>query len=79
MFYSQQMLAKRTGLGIVWLAATLGNRSTALKKITRRELDGINITKAWWVTVAQHIHSLESRLIHLIPSRRSQRIRRLSL
>lgn len=47
MFYSQQMLAKRTGLGIVWLAATLGNRSTALKKITRRELDGINISKAW--------------------------------
>ncbi|PWN27320.1 hypothetical protein BDZ90DRAFT_279681 [Jaminaea rosea] len=46
MFYSQQMLAKRTGLGIVWLAATLGNRSTALKKITRRELDGINISKA---------------------------------
>lgn len=47
MFFQQEVLTRRKGLGIVWLAATLGQRSTSLRKITRKELDNVNISKAW--------------------------------
>lgn len=47
MFFQQEVLTRRKGLGIVWLAATLGHRSTSLRKITRKELDNVNISKTW--------------------------------
>lgn len=44
MFYSIDILSRRkTGLGIVWLAATLGDRS-AIRRLTRKEILSVNIT-----------------------------------
>jgi hypothetical protein len=47
MFYNHEFLNRRRGgLGVVWLVATLGSR-TNLRKVTRKELDKVNIIKAW--------------------------------
>ncbi|CAO1635298.1 unnamed protein product [Parajaminaea phylloscopi] len=46
MFYHQEVLSRRKGLGIVWLAATLGNRSSAFRKVSRKELDALDIPRA---------------------------------
>ena len=44
MFYSTDILSHRkTGLGIVWLAATLGDRSV-VRRLSRREILSVNIT-----------------------------------
>ncbi|KAJ1043487.1 hypothetical protein NDA10_004052 [Ustilago hordei] len=44
MFYSSDILSRRkTGLGIVWLAATLGDRSV-VRRLTRKEILSVNIT-----------------------------------
>ncbi|KAJ3089704.1 hypothetical protein HK102_005718 [Quaeritorhiza haematococci] len=47
MFYSKDLLTnqKTSGLAIVWLAATLGSRST-YKKLSKKEVNGVNIMKA---------------------------------
>lgn len=45
MFYNNDILSRRkTGLGIVWLAATLGDRSV-VRRLTRRDILSVNITK----------------------------------
>ncbi|KAI9209833.1 uncharacterized protein BJ171DRAFT_576619 [Polychytrium aggregatum] len=46
MFYPYEILANRhvSGIGIVWIAATLGTRSSA-KKISKRELSTVNIQR----------------------------------
>lgn len=46
MFYNHDILSRRkTGLGIVWLAATLGDRSI-VRRLTRREILRVDIDKA---------------------------------
>ncbi|SJX60216.1 related to meiotic recombination protein rec8 [Sporisorium reilianum f. sp. reilianum] len=46
MFYNHDILSRRrTGLGIVWLAATLGDRSI-VRRLTRREILGVDIDAA---------------------------------
>lgn len=46
MFYSTDILSRRkSGLGIVWLAATLGDRSV-IRRLSRREILGVDIAKA---------------------------------
>ena len=46
MFYNHDILSRRrSGLGIVWLAATLGDRSI-VRRLTRREILGVNIDQA---------------------------------
>lgn len=45
MFYNNDILSRRkTGLGIVWLAATLGDRSI-IRRLTRRDILSVNITR----------------------------------
>ncbi|EST09811.1 Rad21/Rec8-like protein, N-terminal [Kalmanozyma brasiliensis GHG001] len=46
MFYSHDILSRRkTGLGIVWLAATLGDRSV-VRRLSRRDILSVNVRKA---------------------------------
>nr|WJN25048.1 meiotic cohesin complex subunit [Sporisorium sorghi] len=46
MFYNHDILSRRrTGLGIVWLAATLGDRST-VRRLSRKEILSVDIDKA---------------------------------
>ncbi|KAI5198926.1 hypothetical protein E4T39_06521 [Aureobasidium subglaciale] len=46
MFYSHEVLTSRKhGVATVWLVATLGSKST-LKKVDRKEICAVNITKA---------------------------------
>ncbi|CAG8647312.1 18986_t:CDS:2, partial [Racocetra persica] len=46
MFYSKEILTrKKGGLGIIWLAATLGSRSS-LKKLSKKEVNSVNLVKA---------------------------------
>ncbi|CAG8695998.1 24008_t:CDS:10 [Cetraspora pellucida] len=46
MFYSKEILTrKKGGLGIIWLAATLGSRSS-LKKLSKKEVNSVNLIKA---------------------------------
>lgn len=45
MFYNHDILARRrTGLGLVWLAATLGDRSI-VRRLSRKEILGVEIDK----------------------------------
>ncbi|SPO19826.1 related to meiotic recombination protein rec8 [Ustilago trichophora] len=45
MFYNNDILSRRkTGLGIVWLAATLGDRSI-IRRLTRRDILSVNISR----------------------------------
>ncbi|KTW27426.1 hypothetical protein T552_02404 [Pneumocystis carinii B80] len=46
MFYSQEILTRRKGgLGVIWLAATLGSK-TSFKKLQRKEILSVNVPKA---------------------------------
>ncbi|EMR10979.1 hypothetical protein PNEG_00582 [Pneumocystis murina B123] len=46
MFYSQEILTRRKGgLGVIWLAATLGSKSS-FKKLQRKEILSVNVPKA---------------------------------
>ncbi|TPX61385.1 hypothetical protein SpCBS45565_g07292 [Spizellomyces sp. 'palustris'] len=47
MFYSQDILTskRRSGLAVVWLAATLGPKHS-FKKLSKREVNGVNLVKA---------------------------------
>nr|WJN25046.1 meiotic cohesin complex subunit [Pseudozyma thailandica] len=46
MFYNQDILSRRkTGLGIVWLAATLGDRSV-VRRLTRKDILSVGISRA---------------------------------
>nr|WJN25044.1 meiotic cohesin complex subunit [Pseudozyma flocculosa] len=46
MFYNHDILSRRrTGLGIVWLAATLGDRSI-VRRLSRKDILGVDIDKA---------------------------------
>ncbi|RUS18960.1 Rec8 like protein-domain-containing protein [Endogone sp. FLAS-F59071] len=46
MFYSKEILTRRNGgFGVIWLAATLGSKSN-LKKLSRKEVIGVDIAKA---------------------------------
>ncbi|CDR98632.1 hypothetical protein, partial [Sporisorium scitamineum] len=46
MFYNHDILSRRrTGLGLVWLAATLGDRSI-VRRLTRKEVLAVDINKA---------------------------------
>jgi hypothetical protein len=63
MFFSQDLLARhaKSGLGVIWLAATLGDgpgASSAVsgtsggasgKRLTRRDYARVNVAKAWSV------------------------------
>ncbi|CAG8462848.1 27313_t:CDS:10 [Dentiscutata erythropus] len=46
MFYSKEILTrKKGGFGIIWLAATLGSRSS-LRKLSKKEVNSVNLVKA---------------------------------
>ncbi len=46
MFYNNDILSRRkSGLGIVWLAATLGDRSV-IRRLTRKDILGVRISAA---------------------------------
>nr|WJN25042.1 meiotic cohesin complex subunit [Farysia itapuensis] len=46
MFYNSDILSRRrTGLGVVWLAATLGNKSS-VRRLSRKEVLAVNVSKA---------------------------------
>lgn len=61
MFYNNDILARRkTGLGIVWLAATLGDRSV-VRRLTRRDILSVNISSTC-ASVRNPIEPLALRL-----------------
>ncbi|RIA99009.1 Rec8 like protein [Glomus cerebriforme] len=46
MFYSKEILTHKKGeFGIIWLAATLGSRSS-LRKLSKKEVNSVNLVKA---------------------------------
>lgn len=61
MFYSTDILSHRKpGLGIIWLAATLGDRS-AIRRLSRKEILSVNIT----LTCSQLLHPSEPFALRL--------------
>lgn len=42
---------KRGGFGIYWLAATLGSKGATFRKLTRKEVLGCDVVKAWSVAL----------------------------
>jgi hypothetical protein len=49
MFYGEDvLLRKKGGLGVVWLAGTLGTRNQT-KKLSKRDFEHVNVKKAWFV------------------------------
>ncbi len=45
MFYSTDILTrKRGGMGVIWLAATLGTHN---KRLTKRDYNNVNVVEAW--------------------------------
>ncbi|KAJ3105286.1 hypothetical protein HDU96_008648 [Phlyctochytrium bullatum] len=48
MFFSDALLAgaENSSLAVVWLSSTLGNSKTAIKKLSRKQLNGVDVTKA---------------------------------
>ncbi|CAB5180968.1 uncharacterized protein OCT59_030025 [Rhizophagus irregularis] len=46
MFYSKEILTRKNGgFGIIWLAATLGSRSS-LRKLSKKEVNSVNLIRA---------------------------------
>lgn len=46
MFYNSDILSRRkTGLGVVWLAATLGSKSS-VRRLSRKDIMAVNVSKA---------------------------------
>lgn len=49
MFYNTEILTSRKGgFAVFWLAATVGSRGgTAVRKLSKKDLLGCNVVKAW--------------------------------
>jgi hypothetical protein len=50
MFYSKDILTRKRGgvaggLGVIWLAATLGERN---RRLTKRDYTAVDLVEAWW-------------------------------
>jgi hypothetical protein len=52
MFYSEEVLTlkSKTGMGVVWLAATLGPQARLnTRRLSRRDVQSVNIQQAWYL------------------------------
>ncbi|KAI1316107.1 hypothetical protein EDD11_010421 [Mortierella claussenii] len=46
MFYSKDILVRKdNSLGLIWLAATVGSHRSGINKLSRKEVNGVNIVK----------------------------------
>lgn len=75
MFYSTEILTSRKeGLAVFWLAATVGSRGgTAVRKLSKKELLGCDVVKAWWVRSRNTTIRVLSELTK--PPRDSEKVR----